>query len=184
VSPSFKTAFAFSITLVQTLAVSGALVACSSSPQIKQDKYAKLSDHRTFEYGMPYVWGGIENVFKGYAIKERDPDDVTEKELESLKERKLETDWSYTQSRDKYYEYKVNGSPRRKNLQMRIRYEIVAKAVLGGVDVSVKTTEELEKLKKDGTSDGYSKVSEVDSSRPAEILEKINLAILSAVPDR
>jgi hypothetical protein len=184
VSHPIRIALALSIALVQTLAIGGALVGCSSGPEIKQDKYAKLSDRRTFEYGMPAVWGGIENVFKGHAIKERDPDDVSEKELETLKERELETDWSYTQSRDKYYEYKVNGSPRRKNLQMRIRYEVTAKAVLGGVDVAVKTTEELEKLKPDGTPDGYSKVSNVDSSRPAEILEKINLAILAAQPDR
>lgn len=160
------------------------LLACSSGPVIKQEAYAKLNDHRTFEFDFPAVWGGIENVFKEHVIKERSPDKVTDKELESLKERKLSTDWSYTQSRDKYQEYKVNGTPRKRYLQMRVKVEVTARAVLGGTDVSIATTEEVEKLKPDGSSDGYTQVKNVDPSRPSEILDKINLAILSAQPDK
>ncbi len=170
--------------LLASLLASILLGSCSSSPPIKQEAYAKLSDHRTFELDFPAVWGGIENVFKEHVVKERDPEKVTDRELQNMKERKLKTDWAYTQSRDKYQEYKVNNTPRKRYLQLRVKYEVVAKAVLGGADVQILTTEEIEKLKPDGSSDGYSKVKNVDPSRPSEILEKINLAILSAQPDK
>jgi hypothetical protein len=153
------------------------LIACSSGPQVKQQAYAKLPDSRVFEYEFPTVWSGIEETFKNFPIVKRDPKEVGELEMEKLTERTIETDFIYTNSRDKYQEYKINGIPKKKYLQSRVKYTLTAKNVLGGVSVAIRTTEEIEKLKPDGSSAGYSKVKEVDTSRPAELLDKIQNAI-------
>ena len=154
---------------------------CSSGPAVKTQAYAQLKSERTFEHEFPVVWHGIESAFRKSKVVDRDPEEVNEVELKQLSKRTLETDWTYTQSRDKYVEYKVNGTPRRKQLQMRVKYEILAKRVIGGTDVVVKATEEVEKLKEDGSPDGYEEM-EPDTSRTAEILDKINLAIMAAAP--
>ncbi len=154
-----------------------AVVGCSSGPEVKQQKYAKLPDERTFEYEFPTVWSGVEQTFKNFPILKRDPDEVSELELEKLSKRKIETDFIYTNSRDKYQEYKVNGLPKKKYLQSRIKYLLTAQNTLGGVHVTIRTTEEIEKLKPNGESDGYSKVDQIDTSRPAELLDKIQNSI-------
>lgn len=154
---------------------------CSSGPEVKTQAYAPLKNERTFESEFPIVWHGIESALKNAKIVDRDPEEVDAVELRQLSRRSLETDWIYTQSRDKYVEYKVNGTPRRKQLQMRVKYAIVAKRVIGGTDVSIRATEEIERLKEDGSADGYEEM-EPDPSRAAELLDKINLAILSAAP--
>lgn len=155
------------------------MLSCSSSPKVKQQAYAKLQSSRTFEYDFPTVWKGIEAAFTNYKITDRDPSDVDVNELKNLRERTLKTDWIYAQSRDKYQEYKVNGSPRKQYLQTRLRFEVVAASVMGGVDVKVKPDEEIEKLDKNGKGDGYSSVDHPDTSRAGEVLDKINQAILS-----
>ena len=165
-------------------AVFGLTTGCSSAPPVKSQAYAKLNDQRMFEYDFPVVWKGIESALKNYKIVSRDPsnDDVGPLELQKLDKRTLETDWIYGQSRDKYQEYQVNGTPRKKYLQTRLKYRIVAKRVIGGTDVKVNTEEEIEKLKNDGSSAGFDSVDEPDASRAHELLDKINLAILSAAP--
>jgi uncharacterized lipoprotein len=152
---------------------------CSSSPAVKTEAYAKLSNTRTFEYELPVVWKGIEASLHEFKIDNRDPEDVDPSEMRKLTKRSLETDWIFGQSRDKYVEYKVNGSPRKKYLQMRFKYQIRAESGIGGTTVVVRTFEQIEKLKADGTPDGYSTVDS-DPSRPSELLEKINNAILSS----
>src|SRR4051794_2781072 len=103
------------------LSVAALLVhACSSGPAVKEQKYAKMLDHRTFEYAFPVVWKGIENVLHNYKVTDRDPADVDPNEMRKLTQRTLETDWIYAESRDKYIEYKVNDSPRKKYLQTRV----------------------------------------------------------------
>jgi hypothetical protein len=94
----------------------------------------------------------------------------------------LETDWIQAQSRDKYVEFKVNDIPQKRYLWTRIKYKVIAESSLGGTQVTVNTQEEVERLNQNGTSAGYEKVSEIDPSRPNEILEKIQMAILSAAP--
>ena len=171
-----------SLVFVSILSVLAAVNACSSAQPVKTQNYARLNDHRTFEFEFPVVWKGIESALKNYKITDRDPSEVDPLEMQKLDQRSLETDWVYGQSRDKYHEYAVNGSPRKKYLQTRIKYAISANRVIGGVDVTVKPTEEVEKLKADGSSAGWESVDEPDSSRPNELLDKINLAILSAAP--
>lgn len=169
------------LTLIVLAAAFLAGSGCASSPQVKTQAYAGLKNTRTFEHEFPVVWKGIESALKNYRITERDPTEVDTLEMAKLKERNLETDWVYSQSRDKYQEYQVNGSPRKKYLQARYKYKVQAKRVMGGTEVVVKTEEEIEKLKSDGASDGFSGV-DADSSRANEILEKINNAILAAAP--
>ena len=169
----------FSSILVSVIALGAG---CASSRPVKEQAYAKLSDHRTFEYEFPAVWKGIESAFREYKVSDRNPDQVDDLEIKKLKKRTLETDWIYAQSRDKYIEYKVNGSPRKKYLQTRIKYSVKAESQIGGTDVSVKTDEQIEKLKEDGSPAGYDSVDHVDSSRANEVLDKINQAILSAAP--
>ena len=156
--------------------------ACSSGPAVKKQEYAKLRTERTFETDMPAVWKGVEKAVESFKVTERDPEKLNPIELRKTKEVSLETDWIYSRSRDKYHEYKVNDLPRKQFLQMRIRYFVKAAQVMGGVTVSVKTEEEIERLNSDGSPDGYSSVDEPDSARANELLEKVSLAILSAAP--
>jgi hypothetical protein len=155
---------------------------CASSPAVKQVSYAKMKSDKTFEHEFPAVWKGIEKTLEKYKIVDRDPEEVTSTEMISIRERDIETDWIYGQSRDKYIEYTVNGFPKKKALQTRLKYEVTAKRSLGGTDVFVRVDEEIERLNQDGTSDGWENVSNKDSSRANEIIEKIGLAILSAAP--
>jgi outer membrane murein-binding lipoprotein Lpp len=156
------------------------LSGCSSAPAVKKQEYAVLLKDRTYEYELPVVWKAIEKVFKDYKITERDPEKVDDLELKRLDERSISTDWIYGQSRDKYQEYVVNSFPRKKYLQTRLKYKITAKKTMGGTAVHVDMSEEIEKLDKQGKSAGYEKAAESDSSRANELLDKINMAILSA----
>jgi hypothetical protein len=160
------------------------VASCSHGPEVKQEAYGNLNNQRTFEYDFPTVWKGIEATFRNYKVVSRDPEDVGELAMRSLQDRKLETDWIYAESRDKYVNYEVNGTPRHKNLQTRVKYKIDAHSQIGGVTVKVQTIEEIERLKSDGSPDGYSGVSDddVDASRAAEILNKINNSILARIP--
>lgn len=169
------------VALLSVLALP-ALFSCSSPMPMKTQEYAELRNARTFEYDFPTVWNGIEKTVKSYKVLKRDPNKVSAVELKNLTERTLETDWITSQSRDKYVEYKVNGSPRKRYVQIRVRYEIVAKSQVGGTDVAVNLTEETEQLRPDGTSAGYERSEKPDSSRANEFLERLNLAILSAAP--
>jgi len=164
------------------LSVSAGFLGCSSGPEVKKQEYAQLRDNRVYEYEFPIVWKGIESAFRNFSVADRDPADVDAVELKRLSKRTLETDWIQTQSRDKYVEFKINDVPQKRYLWTRIKYKVIAESALGGTRVTVRTQEEVERLKDNGTPDGYEKVAEVDSSRPNEILEKIHMAILSAAP--
>jgi hypothetical protein len=157
------------------------LAGCASTRPVGQQAYAKLKDHRTFEYEFPVVWKGIESAMHNYQVTDRDPADVNPVELRQISKRTLETDWIYGQSRDKYMEYSVNGSPRKQYLQTRVKFKVIASTVIGGTDVQVLTQEQIEKLKDNGKSDGYDDTDAIDTSRPNELLEKINLAILAGM---
>lgn len=152
---------------------------CASSPNIKQQQYAKMGDRRTFEYDFPTVWKAIEATFANYKVVDRDPDEVGVIEMKSLRKRTLETGWIYGQSRDKYIEYKLNGFPKKQYLQTRVKYNLVANSVMGGVEVAIVTSEELERLKDDGSPDGYVRAENLDTSRASEMLDKINNSILA-----
>jgi hypothetical protein len=164
----------------------GALVAlgagCASAPPVKAEAYAQLKNHRTFENDFTAVWKGIEETFRKFKVTDRDPSEVGELALRKLDRRTLKTDWSYGQSRDKYEEYQVNGTPRKVWLQERTRYNVDARRVIGGVEVAVTTDEEVERIKSDGSSGGFQGVDKIDSSRAAEILDKIANNILAAPP--
>lgn len=155
---------------------------CSSKMDVKQQQYAKLKDSRVFENEMPEVWKAIEEVFRNYHVTDRDPNKVDTLELRKLRKRTLETDWSATQSRDKYVEFTVNGFPRKQYLWTRMKFKIIAEAVLGGVQVTVKDVEEIQRLNKDGSDAGYDSTDAIDSSRTSEVLDKIQNQILAAPP--
>ncbi len=158
------------------------LSGCSSGPGVKRQGYARYSAERQFEHPFATTWGAIEAAVRDWKVVERDPEEADPIELKKLTERELATDWIYTQSRDRYHEYKVNDSPRKKYLQLRIRYRVKAKSEIGGTRVAVTTEEEIELLADDGRPRGYEKVEETDTSRNKDLLDKINLAILSAAP--
>jgi hypothetical protein len=167
-------------TALFALTLTGA--ACSSAPTVKSTAYARMNDHRTFEYDFPSTWKAIEEVFRNHKVVERDPEEVNAAEMRKLDHRTLKTEWSYGKSRDKYQEYKVNGTPRKTYLQERVRYNVDAHKVMGGVEVKVETDEEVEHLKPDGSSDGYHAVDKADPARADDLLNKINAKILSAPP--
>lgn len=152
---------------------------CSSTREVKRQKYAKLRTDRTFEYGFPKVWKAIENAMRNYRIIERDPEDVNEVELKRLRDRRAITDWVYARSNDKFVSYQVNGFPRKKYLQMRFKFDILAATVIGGTYVSVGMVEEIQELDEDGKSAGYTEVDDPDTHRMNHLLDRINQAILS-----
>lgn len=157
-------------------------LACASGRTVKTQAYARLSATRTYETDFATVWKGIGTVLREFKVVEKDPEEASPTELRKMTAGKVETDWVYSQSRDKYVEYKVNSSPRKQYLQMRYRYRIALKTRIGGTDVTVLMDEEIEKLKEDGTPAGYSGVDRPDSSRANELLEKIQQSILAAAP--
>ena len=160
------------------------LTGASCSSNIKQQQYAKLRQERTFEYEFPVVWGGIQKALRDYKIKSADPtaEEANTPDLKKRNDGEIETDWVIGQSRDKYIEYQVNDLPKKKYLQMRFRFIVKASRVLGGTHVVVQAQEELEKLDEAGNPDGYETSDEPDSSRANDVLERINLALLSAAP--
>ena len=158
------------------------LYGCSSAQPIRTQAYAELNPERTFEYDFPLVWKGIEETLRNFKVVDRNPKNVDPLEMRNLTHRTLETDWIYGQSRDKYHEFQVNGSPRKIYLQTRFKYLLDAKSVLGGVHVKSQTIEEIERLNSNGTPAGYSQAESPDSSRSHELLEKIRLSILSGAP--
>lgn len=156
--------------------------ACASAPPIQTEPYAQLKNHRVFETDMPVVWHAVEEVFRNSKVTDRDPKEASDLEMRTLKERMLRTDWSYTKSNDKHEDYRVNDSVRTIYLQERNRYRVLASRVLGGVDVTVTTDEEVESINSDGSSGGFHAVDKPDPARASEILNRINQAILAAPP--
>ena len=168
--------------LALLIAVAAPLAACSHSMPIQRQKYATQRMEKVFEGEFPAVWKAVEAALRNYTITERDPAEADEVALRRLTRRSLQTGWIYSQSRDKYVEYRVNDVPYRKPLQVRTRYRLVAQRSLGGVTISLAPEEEIENLRPDGTQSGYSGVDQVDTSRAAELLEKIHLKFLSGEP--
>jgi hypothetical protein len=158
----------------------GTFSSCSSAPEVKQEEYAKLKDARMFEYEFPIVWHAIEDALHGYVVTNRDPNKVGIVEMKKIRQRTIDTDWVYSRSTEKYIEYKVNDSPRKIFLQTRTRYHLMARTVLGGVEVSVDPQQEIEKLKEDGSSEGFVTADSPDRSLANVMLDKINQAILAA----
>jgi hypothetical protein len=155
---------------------------CSSEPTVKQQAYAKLNNEHTFEYEFPDVWKAVEDSFHNFKVADRDPSDVDPIEMKNLTKRRLETDWILGQSRDKYVEYQINGSPRKQYLQTRVKYTVLVDRVIGGTHVLVKTNEEIERLNKDGTSAGWDSTGNVDPSRASEVLDKITHSLNARIP--
>lgn len=153
---------------VLLLALGFAVSACSSGPEVKQQRYAKLSNTKEFEEEYEVVWKGIIGATEEYKIDKKDPE-----------KGELLTDWVYTTSSEKYFEYQVNGFPRKRYLQTRYRVSIKATKQLGSVKVTVDPIEEVEQLKSDGSFDKWKSSDEPDSTRAADMLQKIELKILS-----
>lgn len=153
---------------------------CSHSQPVKAQQYASLKNYRTFEYELPTVWKAIQRVFSEYKVSDQQIHDT--QDLRKANQVELETDWSYSLSRDKYVEYSVNDQPKKRFLQIRYKQKVTAKRSIAGTDVSVDVTEEIEKLKPNGASDGYTRVDRPDPSRSNETLDRIEMAILSAAP--
>ena len=154
-------------------------VGCSSFPEVRTLAYAKLKTEEVFEYDFPVVWNAIEASIRSYSVLERTPAEISPVELKQLNQRTLKTDWIYSQSRNKYQEYVINGIPKKTYLQSRHRFTILAHKTLGGVRVSIRLDEEVQKLKYDGTTSDYSPAGEVDTSRSSELLNKIKFSLLS-----
>jgi hypothetical protein len=166
--------------LVVTLAVSLLQTGCAHHPEFSKKAYAENRSARLFEYEMQDVWKALEKVVEKKKVLERDPNKVDAGDWSQLRERALELDWSYSQSRDKYKSYVVNSVPRQQPLGVRVKHIFTVKKALGGAEVEVRTQEEIEDLDEYGVSKGYFSTSQVDSSRSAELLDQIANALLSA----
>ena len=149
------------------LLASATITACSSGPAVKQQKYARLQNSKDFENDYDTVWKAIVAATEDYKIVEKDQESGH-----------LTTDWVYMTSSEKYYEYTVNGLPRKKYLQTRSKFQIIAQRKLGSVNVTVAPVEQVEKVKSDGTFDDWMDADRIDSSRANEVLNKVEMAIL------
>lgn len=156
------------------------LLNCSSRMEVKKQDYASLKTEWTFETDFAPLWKAVESSLGNHRIVEVKPKSVNAQEWNQIKERRLMTDWVYGRSGTRYVEYKVNGFPKKTYLQTRYRYRVNAEKVLGGIHVSVDLEEELENLNQDGSSAGYRRADEADSSRAHDLLEKIKTAVLAA----
>lgn len=157
--------------LVSLTALSALLIAtvtglsgCSSGPAIKKQQYANLQTSKVLEYDFEQVWKGIGDALAEYRLKDKDDKDGT-----------LSTDWVYSTSSDKYISVMVNQQPRRKYLQARYRFHILAKRQIIGVLVDVKMDEEVEQLSSEGAFQSWKSIEELDTKRAHDILEKIEL---------
>ena len=154
-------------------------VGCSSFPEVKTQAYARLKTQEVFEYEFPIVWKAIESSTRTYSVTEKSPAEVSPVELKQLRQRSLKTDWIYSQSRNKYQEYVINGIPKKTYLQSRYRFKILAQRTLGGVLVAIDLDEEVQRLRYDGSFGEYEKAGEPDTSRSSELLNKIKFSLLS-----
>lgn len=147
---------------------------CATSSSIQQEKYAPVRTDWTLD-GMEFysTWKAIESAMRGYKVRSRDPDEVSELDLKKLRRRSLETEWIYGRSRDKYIEVVVNEIPSRKYVQTRFRFRVLADQTIPGTHVRVDLEEEVENLNKDGSSAGYESTESVDTALARELLEKI-----------
>ncbi|MBN21011.1 MAG: hypothetical protein CL678_06950 [Bdellovibrionaceae bacterium] len=150
-------------------------VSCSSAPQVKSQDYAQLKKGRTFEASFPMVWKAIEETIRKYGVNERDPKSVDENELKKIDERMIRSKEVFSQSRDKYVTYQVNGFPRKKYLQTRQVYEVVAKKVIGGVQVELRLNEEIQLLDEKGNPLGWESAENSDSSRAQDFLNEVEM---------
>ncbi len=164
--------------------VSALSFGCSSAPvPVKTQAYAELQKERTLEHEFPAVWKGLEAALKDQKIVKRDPESVTTTaEWNELESRTLETDWVYSQSRDKYIEFKVNNFPRKQYLQIRFRYRVEAKKVLGGTHLIVNLDEQIERLDAAGKSKDYEDVEKPDSTRANGLIDATERQVLGAAP--
>ena len=153
---------------------------CSSIPRVETQAYANLSNRRTLEYSFPIVWKAINETLADYKVLKRDPESKDLTSLRKAKSGTLETDWIYGQSRDKSQQYSINGSPRKIELPIRFKYLVEAKSTLGGTTVIIQTSEEVEKVNSEGAPTGYSSEGKPDPSRASELLDKIQLNILTS----
>lgn len=158
--------------LIPILLITSSLVvlsSCSSSgPKVHTQSYAQLTNTRDFEEEYDVVYDAAKSAVDGMKIEEASKDDGI-----------VKTDWVMSTSLEKYYEYKVNGLPRKKFLQTRYQYDIRVSRKLGSVNVTVNLIEEIERVKKDGTFDSWMKAQTPDTARANEMLNKIDQKMLS-----
>lgn len=151
---------------------------CASAPAVpmSRERYARLSNERFFNSDVITVWKSVARVTENYRI--------TQREIDGSTARALKTDWIYTRSRDKHDSIRIHGEVKTLPLQSRIRFKIMAHGVLGGTEVQVETSEEIEQLGTDGRSQGYRAVADADkdTSRASDLLDKIGLALISPAP--
>ncbi len=141
---------------------------CSSSPQVKKQQYASLSNSKDFEEEFPRVWKAILAATEEMKIVDKDAD-----------KGKMETEWIYSTSNEQYVEFQVNGFPRKHYIQSRYKYFISADKMMGKVKVTVVTKQEIEKMKSDGTFDKWENADAPDSSRASELINSIEFKMLS-----
>ncbi len=158
------------------LALFGAGCAHTPATPVSREHYAAMSHQRDYDYELPVVWKAVLKTVENFKITDQNSYDDAH--------RSIQTDWSYSQSRDKHQTTTLNGRPNNVPLQVRLKYKIQADRLLGGAHVTVHLEEELETLNLDGSSAGFHSVpeSEQDSSRPNDILDRIALNIVSAAP--
>lgn len=143
-------------------------IACSTSPNVKKQQYATLSNSKDFEEEYSKVWKAIVVATEDMKIVDKDAD-----------KGKMETEWIYSTSSEQYVEFKVNGFPRKHYIQSRYKYFISAEKMMGKVQVTVSTKQEIEKMKSDGTFDSWVNADVPDSSRAAELINSIEFKLLS-----
>jgi len=104
----------------------------------------KFSSSHSFENSIKEVKSAAEKVLQNYLENNQNPmSDAAKIEKEM---NKISVGWVYSEAKDKYIEYKMNGFPKRKTLKVRRKYSFSLNPSLAGTDVEIIIQEELENI--------------------------------------
>lgn len=151
-----------SVTLLdmkKILLLSLALAACASSPD--QGKYREEKNAPKFGNTRSYVETPEEIMLSATAVLDelsRESEPAASGALKTTSE-SVQTGWVYSVSKDKYVEFKFNGTPRRKPLRIRRKYAYTVTPSLSGSQVQMNVEEEVMQIDlKTGVEKGWSGV--------------------------
>jgi|GEM_PF-1125483 len=153
----------------------GPLVACTSAPSLKRQKYARYPSERSFKYSLPEVTKAVKKSLQEHKILiDFHEDPMPSKTSKPLK---LQTDWIEAMSPEQYQIHQINQSTTKLYLKSRLKYTIYLEKTAFATLVKIETQQQVQPLSEQGELLNY-KDSNPDSTFAHELLEKIQKALL------
>ena len=135
------------------------LLACASKPPkpkyVDEKNEAKYAQARTIAEAPEKVMRAARAVLDQLT---RDSNPAASDKVQN-DDNTIYTGWVYGMARDKYVQYDFNGTPRRKQLQVRRIYGYTVEKTLAGSQVKMNVEEELQQINlKNGEHEGWKRV--------------------------